>query len=105
MGRTRLPSGFKEENAGGLASETGEERAAAIGKTDAEAILAINRRREGLSITLFGARSEDFFTLNLNFNAERRTEIGALYYGSADPDVSGKIGQTQRIKKGVVAGI
>src|SRR5260370_28244574 len=48
---------------------------------------------------------EDFPALNLDFDAEGRTQIGALYDRSTDPDASRKIGQFERVKDSAAAGV
>jgi hypothetical protein len=48
---------------------------------------------------------EDFPALNLDFDAEGRTQIGALYDRSTNPDASRKIGQFERIEDRAAAGV
>src|SRR5712692_1109767 len=54
---------------------------------------------------LLRPNSEDFPALNLDFDAEGRTQIGALYDRSSDPDASRKIGQFERVKDSAAAGV
>src|SRR5712664_164206 len=54
---------------------------------------------------LLRPNSEDFPALNLDFDAERRTQIGALYNRSAHPHASRKIGQFERVEDSAAAGV
>jgi hypothetical protein len=46
---------------------------------------------------LFGADGENLFALDFYFDAEGRTDVGALNDGALDPDVAGKVGGLQRV--------
>lgn len=54
---------------------------------------------------LLGADREDLFALNLDFNAERGTNVAALNNGATNPNVAGKTTGAQRIKESATAGI
>src|SRR5258708_4839291 len=54
---------------------------------------------------LLRPNSEDFPAFNLDFDAKGRSQIGALYNRSADPDASRKIGQFERVEDSAAAGV
>jgi len=47
----------------------------------------------------------DLFALNLDFDAERRTNVGALDDGAANPNIAGKIDGVQGVVEGMTARI
>jgi len=67
--------------------------------------LLFHGRTKGLAESLFRTDCENLFALNLDFDAEGRANIAALYSPSADPDVSGKAGGFQRVVECTTAGI